>query len=151
MTITLVPITPGNRETAEKLAVGPGQESFIDTVAECLQEADKLADWRPMLLCDGDLAVGFAMTGYLHDEEKARLWFDRFLIDWKYQHRGYGRLAMAVVLNNLEKEFPGKDVYLSVFKENEVAIRLYQSFGFAFNGELDREGERVMVLKAKRE
>ena len=103
-----------------------------------------------MLLCDGDLAVGFAMTGYLHYEGKARLWFDRFLIDRKYQHQGYGRLAVAAVLDNLKKEFPGKDIYLSVFKENEVAIRLYLSFGFAFNGELDLEGERVMVLKAKR-
>lgn len=151
MNLLLVPVSGENREIATSLAVAPGQEHFIETVEECLQEADELAEWRPMLICDGDIAIGFTMFGYLHYEGKARLWFDRFLIDRNYQHQGYGRMAMKTVLGYLRGTFPEEDIYLSVYDENQVAIRLYQSFGFSFNGELDLKGERVMVLKAERE
>ena len=39
------------------------------------------------------------------------------------------------------------DIYLSVYEENHVAISLYQSYGFKFNGELDTKGEKIMVLE----
>ena len=45
----------------------------------------------------------------------------------------------------------GKDrVFLSVYDDNQGAIRLYEKLGFAFNGELDTKGERVMVYTVPR-
>ena len=43
--------------------------------------------------------------------------------------------------------YPNKDIYLSVFKGNDVAAGLYKEFGFRFNGEKDIHGEDVMVMR----
>ena len=56
----------------------------------------------------------------------------------------------AALLERLPKEY-GKDrVFLSVYDDNQGAIRLYEKLGFAFNGELDTKGERVMVYTVPR-
>ena len=147
MELSLIPVQPDNRRTAEALSVGPGQEHFIETVSECLSEADHLSDWEPVMILRGKTPVGFAMYGYIHCDHPPRVWFDRFLIDRHYQHQGLGREAAQVILSQLHREFPGQDIYLSAYEDNPIAIRLYQSFGFQFNGELDLHGEKVMVLK----
>lgn len=36
-------------------------------------------------------------------------------------------------------------IYLSVVEGNDQAARLYQDFGFVFNGERDTKGEHVMM------
>ena len=148
MNLTLVPVTEQNRAQAEKLSVCPGQEHFIETVAECLSEADTLSEWEPVCIQDGEKMVGFAMYGLIHEPKYTRVWFDRFLIDGSCQHHGYGRQAVRTILHQLRKEFPGENIYLSAYEDNQVAISLYASFGFRFNGELDINGEKVMVLPA---
>ena len=146
--MTLCPVTEENRAAAERLAVAPGQEDFIESVPECLREADALSDWRPMLICADGAPVGFTMYGDIRCETPARLWFDRLLIDGHCQHRGLGRRAVETILRRLRQDYPGKDIYLSAYEDNERAIALYRSFGFAFNGELDTKGEKIMVLRA---
>lgn len=73
---------------------------------------------------------------------------DRLLIDARYQGRGYGRKALAGLLERLSWEYPERKIYLSVIAGNDVAIRLYGQFGFRFNGEKDVHGEDVMVRPA---
>lgn len=51
------------------------------------------------------------------------------------------------LLNLLTGRYPNKDIYLSVFKGNDVAAGLYKEFGFRFNGEKDIHGEDVMVMR----
>lgn len=145
--LTIVPVTAENRAAAERLSIFPEQKDFVDTVEECLEEADKYSDWEPVCIYDGKKMVGFAMYGFMRSEKRPRVWFDRFLIDRRYQHHGYGRKAVEEMVNRIHAEFPGKDIYLSAFKENTVAISLYESFGFRMNGELDINDEKVMVLK----
>lgn len=62
--LRLEPIDSKNRQEAEHLAVFSEQSGFIESVAECLQEADQLALWRPVGIYDGSTLVGFAMYGY---------------------------------------------------------------------------------------
>ena len=59
------------------------------------------------------------------------------------------RAAMEQILALLREQYPSEDIYLSVYEENRIAVALYQSCGFRFNGELDDKGEKVMVLKGK--
>lgn len=149
MNLKLIPVTDDNRPAALSLSVGKGQEHFIETVEECLEEADKNLDWEPMCICDGDTIVGFAMFGYIRIPSVNQVWFDRFLIDHRYQHKGYGRKSVELVIDHLHNEFPGMDIRLSVYDDNEVAIALYESFGFKVNGEYDINGETVMILENK--
>ena len=76
-----------------------------------------------------------------------RLWLDRLMIDAAFQGRGYGKAALAGLLKLLTGRYPNKDIYLSVFKGNDVAAGLYKEFGFRFNGEKDIHGEDVMVMR----
>ena len=60
-----------------------------------------------------------------------------FMIDKRYQKRGYGREAMKLALDFI-KTFPcGKAEYcfLSYVPDNDVAAKFYHSFGFQENGE----------------
>ncbi|MGI5977055.1 MAG: GNAT family N-acetyltransferase [Candidatus Limivicinus sp.] len=150
MNLRIVPVTGENRTEAKKLSVTEDQKDFIEPVTECLREADEISDWETVCIYDGETVVGFAMYGYMSREPLPRLWFDRLLIDRHFQHRGYGRKAVEAILRRIEKEFPGRDIYISAYEDNNAAISLYRSFGFRMNGELDINGEKIMVLKQKK-
>ena len=147
MDLKIVPVTKENRAAAEQLSVAENQKDFIETVAECLREADEIPDWEPVVILDGETMVGFSMYGYMRMEKRPRLWFDRLLIDRRYQRRGYGRKTVEAMLERMRAEYPGKDIYTSAYADNHIAISLYESFGFRVNGEKDINGEKVMVLR----
>lgn len=149
MDLSLIPITGANRTQAQKLRVALHQCTQIETVAECLAEADRCANWRPMAICDGSSMIGFSMVGYFPEEENGRLWFDRFLIDADHQHRGYGRHALSLLLDLLWREYEADAIYLSVIDPAIPAVALYQQEGFFFNGERDPNGEHIMVCLRK--
>ena len=98
----------------------------------------------PYALYNDDIMVGFIMLSYGEDDKNKDenvygIW--RFMIDKKYQGKGYGKEAMEKVLE-LIKTFPhGKasTVYLSYEPENIVAKSLYASFGFEETGEIEEE------------
>lgn len=150
MTLSITPVTPENRSAALALRVHPAQCGFIESVAECLAEADALHDWHPVCLLDGSTLVGFAMYGFITVDDPPRVWFDRLLIDRRYQGRGYGTAAFRTVTQRIQQEFPGQDIYLSVYEENRQALHIYEQFGFRRNGELDTKGEKILVLKGEK-
>lgn len=163
MNLTMVPVTADNREEISRLHVAAGQESYIETVPQCLREAEEEARWRPFGIFDGKQAVGFAMLGFFEKEypvafspkagsmpvtfqpQPGRLWLDRFLIDGAAQGAGLGQAALSLIAKTLSLEFPDREIYLSVYPENSAAIHLYRSFGFQFTGEKDIHGEDIMV------
>ena len=134
-----------NRAEVEHLEVFADQSGFIESVTQCLQEADKLELWRPVGIYDLGMLIGFAMYGYFPEPAPGQVWLDRLLIDKKYQGKGYGKQAVLALLDKLRTEYQRDTVYLSVYENNPHAIQLYQQIGFHFNGEYDTNGERVMV------
>ena len=146
MKIVFEPVTAENMEDVLKLHIAGSQKGFVETVKQCLDEAREWACWRPVgIYIDGQL-VGFAM--YCLWEEKSmedRVWMDRFLIDERYQGKGYGKACLPVLLDKIQGEYGCDKIYLSVVEENQTAIHLYREFGFEFNGESDLHGEKVMV------
>lgn len=105
--------------------------------------------------------VGFLMIGYDigedDGEEPCADWFLRnsyliwrFMIDRRYQGKGYGREALQLALDYI-RTFPAgeaKYCWLSFEPENEVARKLYLSFGFVEQPEHFQEGEEMpAVLK----
>lgn len=147
MRLSFIPVTDENIETVSKLHVAPSQIGSVETVAESYREAKALPLWRPVaVLIDGDM-VGFAMYGLCqHEGERGRVWLDRFFIDERFQGRGYARPVLKELLRVIRETYGYDEIFLSVYADNAVAIRLYESIGFQFNGELDINDERVMVL-----
>ena len=150
MPLHFVPITEENRREVENLQLFPEQRSYIESVPECLAEAEQTREWRTVGIYDGPTVVGFAMYGcFAQPEPEGQLWLDRLLIDRRFQGRGYGRAALAALLERLEREYHKKRIYLSVVEANRPAAALYESFGFRFTGERDTHGERVMCLRTR--
>lgn len=150
MQLSIVPVTAENRSEVSALHVASGQEGFIETVAQCLEEAREQSVWNPVGIYADEIAVGFSMYGYWPRSRRA--WLDRLLIDGRYQHRGYGRAAVRLLLERIREEYPDcRDILLSVYADNPRAARLYEQFGFTFNGEKDVNGEDVMILHLSQE
>ncbi len=68
------------------------------------------------------------------------------MIDEHYQGHGYAKPILSSLINKIIEEYKCKEIYLSLYEDNEIAYKLYKKLGFDFNGELDINGEKVMVL-----
>ena len=131
MNLIFEPITNKNRTAVENLRPFDEQVNYIESVAECLMEAEGCDAWKPVGIYDDDVLVGFAMYGYfMQTQLDGRLWFDRLLIDRAYQGQGYGRAAVSALLKKLAEEYTQKRVYLSVYDVNQSAIHIYEELGF---------------------
>ena len=111
----------------------------------------------------GEKPIGFAMIGYdipyepdddlneIYRFTRSSYFIWRFMIDRRYQGRGYGREAMQLILDFI-KTGPCREAeyaWLCYDPENTAARKLYASFGFeeiadAYNEEDD---EILAVLK----
>ena len=110
----------------------------------------------PFVIYDDETAVGFVMLGYNeaalegpapdYMKNNYSLW--RFMIDKRYQKKGFGREAVRLALEFIKTWPHGKAeiCFTSYNPENEVAKNLYASFGFEENGDVF-EDEIIAVLK----
>ena len=147
--LRFVPVGAANRAQAERIAPAPGQEGFIESVRECLAEADALALWRPVCVYDGALLIGFAMYGLFPTPAPGRLWLDRLLIDGRYQGRGYGTVERLRPRGRGLSGFHRCESTQQAAPSPRRAVQLYLRFGFRFNGERDTKGELVMERRLR--
>ena len=145
--IKIIDVDKNNFWDVTKLRVGDMQKDFIESNAQSIAESKYYDGWKPVCIYNDDMLIGFAMYGKCsEDVEKNRVWFDRFMIDSKFQGRGYGKQSLDVLIRHIEKLYNTSEIYLSIFEENILALEMYKNLGFNFNGEMDYGGERVMVL-----
>ncbi|HDK7136791.1 TPA: GNAT family N-acetyltransferase [Clostridium botulinum] len=145
MNLHLEEVTIKNWRSIVALKVNENQQNFIESNAYSLAEWKFAPDFHPKAIYDNNKLIGFAMYGYF--EKETRLWLDRFMIDYKYQNKGYGKSSLELLISVMINEYKRNKIYLSTFKDNIKAIKLYKKFGFEFNGEFDENGELIMVLK----
>ena len=140
------------------LEVAEDQRNFVATNTQSILEAycaiSSGGVAMPYGIYDGDTPMGFVMLGFgCEDWEDApeiakdtyNIW--RFMIDRRYQRKGYGKQAMEAVLRLVETFPHGKAdwVWLSYEPENQVAAELYRSFGFRENGQMD--GDEIIAVR----
>lgn len=85
--------------------------------------------------------IGFLLYDY--DEELNGWSFSRFMIDIKYQNKGFGRKALEKFLEYFQSKFPNKSLYTSVEIDNDIAIKLYQKYGFVIKSSFEYAIEDV--------
>lgn len=61
----------------------------------------------------------------------------QFMIDKKYQGKGYGKRALELILDELRKEHHYDYVEVCVNKEDNIAIHVYEKAGFVDSGYID--------------
>lgn len=131
--VELKKIDADNLDDVLSLAVSDDQTAFVSTVAQSLAQAWVYRDTAfPFAIYADGAPVGFVMLGYYESRDQYTLW--KFLIDARYQCRGYGRAALKLAIDRLAETFGAREVYTGVLLGNEVARRLYASVGFVETG-----------------
>lgn len=87
--------------------------------------------------------IGFAMYGL---SPILNVYFiTRLMIDYKYQGKGYGRLAMLEIIRKM-REFSCGEIYTSFVPTNVRAKKLYMSLGFKDTGRVVEFGGETEPL-----
>jgi len=138
-------ITEDNYNECINLKVSDEQTNFVAPNIYSLAQAWVFHETAyPFAIYADDVMVGFIMMGYYKPKGSYNIW--RFMIDERFQNKGYGRAALLLAIEYLKEKFNVTEIYLSFEPENVVAEKLYRSFGFELTGELEGE-EIVMCLK----
>ncbi|MDU1413852.1 MAG: GNAT family N-acetyltransferase [Clostridium sp.] len=142
MNISIKEISKDNINIVKSMRVKPEQETFIETVEECLEEASLYKEWHPVAIYYNGNIVGFAMYGCFGPNRHT--WIDRILIDGRYQGMGIGKAAMTKLIDIVLREYQVDTIYLSLVKENNIAKKLYKSIGFQDMNEIDPNNGELM-------
>lgn len=142
--VRLKPVTRENLEEVLALRVGEGQEKYVISNAESLSRAYVYSETAyPFAIYDNDIIVGFIMMGYYEVKGYYTLW--EFMIDHKYQNKGYGRQALKLGLEFVRDKFGQVDIYTGVTPGNTVAKKLYESVGFVSTGLIELNMEEMRL------
>ena len=149
MELRLAPVTAENWRSAVFLTTDPERripldEQWIANNAFSLLQCAYDPDWDCRLLMDGERPVGFLFYGYWREEDRYLLC--RYMIDTKYQGKGYGSAFLPMAVELIRRQYGCKDVYTSVHDDNTCAVHLYKGFGFEPTDEMDAD-ERVYVFR----
>ena len=136
----LISVTEDNWMDVASLSVKEEQKKYVAPAIGILARGYVYRDCNAKIYAfenDG-VIVGTALVREFTDEP---LGYDlqQFMIDEKYQGKGYGSRALELILDELRKEGRNDHVELCVKKADAEAIRLYGKHGFADSGYVDED------------
>ncbi len=140
-------ITGENYQQVLNLSTGAGQEEFVAQNVRSLAQAWVFRDRaRPYALYEGEEPVGFIMFDWRPEKKWVEIW--RFMIDHRFQRKGYGRRAMELALEKIRRAGVFDRVQLYYVPGNEKARALYRNLGFGETGNtLDGEIQMELILE----
>ena len=72
----------------------------------------------------------------------------RFMIDYRFQRKGYGRAALELFIDYVREKTGCKALYTTIMPGNPIAENLYASLGFEERGDLE-DGELVLRFRSR--
>ncbi len=131
-----------------ELSVNENQKKFVASSVISLAEAyinntNQICQSNVKAIFDDTELIGYALIQYTSNAEDSFYDFHRFMIDKKYQRKGYGKSAFHAVMDYLKSMPMGlaAKVIIEYMQENEVASHIYHSYGFEDTNEFNRFGE----------
>jgi diamine N-acetyltransferase len=140
--VTLREITRENLRDILGLKVAPHQEQFVASNAVSIAQAHfepELAWFRAIYA--GEEPIGFLMLEDDVAQQNYFLW--RFMIDQRYQRRGYGRRALELFFAHVRTRPGATVVYTSCVPAEGGPGPFYEKMGFVYTGE-EEDGELCM-------
>ena len=140
MPIELRKITEDNFIDAFNLKLGEGQDKFVSHPIRSLAQAYVYRDQcQPFGIYHDDQMVGYVMVIYDYDIPEYDIW--HMMIDASHQGKGYGKAALALVLDYIRSKPFGDSgrVALTCNRDNPGALGLYRSMGFELTGSEDED------------
>ena len=141
--ITIKPITESNWEEAANLRILPEQVDFLTPNVYSIAESKFHPELVPCAIYLETTMVGFLM--YCRDPRDDQYWLYRFMIDERYQGKGYGKKALLELIEIIRALPNAPELNVGFDLENHVAANLYKSVGF-IEGDLAPWGERTAKL-----
>ena len=142
--INIKEITKENIDDVLALKVDESQKSFVSTNGDSIAQAYVYSETAyPFAVYEDDTIVGFIMMGYYDVKSYYTLW--KFMIDVRYQNKGYGRKALEQGIQYLRDRFGVTEIYTGVVPGNTVAKKLYESVGFKDTGLLELGMEEMRL------
>ena len=112
-------------------------EEFVASNTFSIAQSKVQKGWTVKAIYDEDLMIGFTMYGYCYEYDFYEIC--RFMIDHKYQGKGYGRRALVKIIEEMKENEECKDIYISFDPKNNIARSLYESLGFKDTGKVLEE------------
>ena len=136
----LISITEDNWMDVASLSVKEEQKGFVAPAIGILARGYVYRACRARVvgIADGETLVGLALVRDL-DEEPACYDLQQFMIDRRYQGRGYGAEGLRLLLAELAGERKYGCVEVCVKQTDAAALRLYEKLGFVDTGYLDED------------
>ena len=150
MSVTLRDITGDNYFQVLELKISPAQEAakFVSPVVRSLADAwfyrEEGITYPKAIYADEDL-VGFIMYELDTEEQQVFIW--RFLIDQRYQGKGYGRQTIEAVLAMAKQQTQMTKVVADYVDGNEPMKKILLGLGFEETGFNQEINEHIMVYQ----
>ena len=138
--LKLIEVNEENWLDFRRLSVSDTQKGFLDSPVGILARGYiyRYNRARVIGITDDDTVVGVALVKDL-DDEPACYDLQQFMIDARFQGKGYGTAALRMLLSELEKERKYDCVEVCVKKNDAAALRVYKKVGFVDTGYIDEE------------
>ena len=138
--IRLTDITEENWLDAASLSVKEAQKKYLAPAIGILARGYVYRDCnaRVRVIMNDDVIVGLALVREFTDEPLGYE-LQQFMIDAKYQGKGYGTEALRLILDELREEGHYDHVEVCVKKDDAEAIRIYEKSGFVDSGYIDED------------
>ena len=145
--VTLTEINEKNWLDYVNLSVADEQKRFLDSAVGILARgyAYRASRARVIGIAADGVPVGLALMKDL-DEDPSCYDLQQFMIDQRFQGRGYGTEALRLILSELERERKYGCAEVCVKREDAAALRVYEKLGFVDTGYVDPDAPDCLNL-----
>ena len=146
MNIQFKDITPENWRIINGLKVKEEQQEYValNVAIVARAYAYRMDNSKAIAIYNGDIPIGLIMQRDYTNDNKLICILDQFMIDKKWQGKGYGKQAMIKWISEIEKTSIYHSIELCFIDGDVVAEKLYKSLGFVRTPEYDDQDELVM-------
>lgn len=123
--------------TTNRDGIGTVIEEFLCCNAISIAESKYYPEMHPNAIYNNNTLIGFFMYNRAENRPDTAS-ICRFMIDYKFQHKGLGEKAFGNILKGLKIQGVRK-VVIMIDDTNEIAKKLCPSFGFHFTGKIDKD------------
>ena len=135
--INLREITSKNLKSIIDLNVKDDQKDYVASNSVSIAQGHYAKSaWFKGIFYD-DRPVGFVMLDLIEEENKCFLW--RFMIDHKYQGKGFGKIALTQVIDFVRSLNLYTYIATSYVPAENGAGGFYKNFGFIESKEITKE------------
>ena len=144
-------VTDANHAEVVAIRVAPGQDRFVNSVADAMEEAVEWARAKPWYraVYAGGEPIGFVMLSWDVEPQPPDIigpWFLwKLIVDARHQGKGYGREIVRMVAEVVRRE-GGTELLTSHVPGEGSPAGFYVKLGFVPTGEIDPNGEIVLSL-----